>query len=133
MAEGRTRRRRRGWAVPVTVTAVISGVLTSGAMVWRASEAAFSGSTANPANSWTAGSGAMTDDDGGNSPITGTAMFTGGYVKPGSTNSHCIKVTYTGNIASGDVKIYSAADTGTTLGGYITMTVELGTVASTAT
>jgi hypothetical protein len=121
MARYRERRRRRGWALPVAVVAVLAGILSSGVMVWNASEAAFTATTANPTNSWTAGSVSLTDDD------SGTAMFTATGLKPGSTATKCIKLTYGGNIASGDVKIYAAAPTGT-LGGYINMTVEVGSV-----
>ncbi len=119
MARDAAQRHRRGWTVTVVVTAVLSGVLGSGAMVWNASQAAFTATTANPTNSWTAGSVTLSDDDGS------TAMFTATGLKPGSTGTKCIKVTYDGNIASGLVKLYAAAPTGT-LGGYINMTVEVG-------
>jgi hypothetical protein len=108
------------------IIVAISGIPASGIIVWQASEAAFSGTNANPSNSWAAGSVTLTDDDGG------TAMFTASGLIPGSTGSKCIKVTYGGNVSSGDVRIYSAAPTGA-LGGFITMTVEMGPVAGSGT
>jgi hypothetical protein len=126
MAREKARRRRRNWALPVAVTAVLSGVLSSGVMVWRASEAAFTATTVNPASSWTAGTVTLTDDD------STTALFTATGLKPGSTGTKCIKVTYGGNITSGDVKLYAAAPTGT-LGTYIDMTIEMGPVAGAGT
>ncbi len=122
-----SRRGRRSWGMPVAVTAVLSGILSSGVLVWHASEAAFSGTTANPSNSWSAGQVALTDDDGGS-----TALFTATGLKPGSTGTKCIKVTYTG-IPSGDVRIRSAADAATTLDDYITLTVEMSAVAGAGT
>lgn len=113
---------RARWVLPVSLASVLTGVLSSGAMVWTASEAAFSATTTNPVNAWTAGIVTLTDDD------SGAATFTATGLKLGNTGTKCIKVTYGGNIASGDVKIYSAAPTGT-LGGYLTMTVEMGPVA----
>jgi hypothetical protein len=110
-----------GWALLAAAVAVVSGIVGSGFMVWTASEAAFSATTVNPMSSWTAGTVSLTDDD------AGTAVFTAVGLRPGTTASKCTRVTYGGDISSGDVKIYSAAPTGT-LGTYVTMTVEVGTV-----
>jgi hypothetical protein len=110
-----------GAARIAAVVGAIAGVVASGLLVWGASGAAFSGVTTGPASAWAAGTVSLTDDDGG------TALFSATGLKPGSTGQRCIRVTYTGDVASGDVRLYSAAPTGT-LGGYITLTVELGTV-----
>ena len=65
-----------------------------------------------------AGQVSLTDDD------SGSALFTATALKPGLTATRCIKVTYTGNVASG-VKVYATGYTGT-LGAYLDLTIELG-------
>jgi hypothetical protein len=124
-------RLRRGHLIVIMVTAAVIGVSGSAALVTTASEAAFSGVTTNPSNAWGAGRVTLGDDDGGNSPTTGTAMFdnvTG--IRPSATTSaattKCIVVSYGGNIAAGPVKLYGAAVSGT-LGPSLLMTVEVGT------
>jgi len=121
MARSR-KRRLGGWMVPTAVVAVLAGVLGSGAMVWQASQAAFSATTANPTNNWTAGSVAITDDD------SNTAMFNATGLTPNGTNTgvKCIAVTYSGNVAA-PVRLYGAAPGGTGLAGYLRLTVEIGT------
>ncbi len=98
------------------------GVALSATLVWSSSQSAFSGTTVNPGNALTAGSVSLTDDD------TGTAMFSVTGLKPGSTGSRCIQVTYAGSLAS-TVKVYVAPGglTGTGLGTYLHLTVEEGT------
>jgi hypothetical protein len=103
----------------VKVLAVLIAVLSSGVMVWHASNAAFSATTANTGNTWTAGTVSLTDDD------SSTAMFTATGLKPNSTAAKCITVTYTGTLAS-SVKLYATSYTGT-LGTYLNLTVEQGT------
>jgi hypothetical protein len=103
----------------VKVLAVLLAVLASGVMVWRASNAAFSATTSNTGNTWTAGTVSLTDDD------SNTAMFTATGLKPNATAAKCITVTYTGNLAS-SVKLYATSYTGT-LGTYLNLTVEQGT------
>ena len=117
-----SKRRFGGWMVPTAVVAVLSGVLGSGLMVWKASEAAFSATTANPTNNWAAGSVARADD------ALNLAMFNAPPLTPGGTNSgsKCIVVTYSGDVAA-PVKLYGAAPGGTGLAGYLRLTVEIGT------
>src|SRR6478609_1530200 len=55
--------------------------------VFAASHAAFSATTTNPSNSWSAGQVSLSDDDGN------TAMFTVTNAKPSDTGSKCIVVT----------------------------------------
>jgi hypothetical protein len=115
-------KRFRGWLVPTAMVAVLAGVLGSGAMVWSASNAAFSGTTVNPANSWSAGTVSLTDDD------SGTAMFTATGLTPASAAlTKCIVVTYGGSVAA-PVKLYGAAPGGTGLGTYLNLDIEIGTV-----
>lgn len=119
----RGRRRGRGTAVGVGV-AVVGGLVGSGVLVWNASYAAFSASTDNTGNKWTAGSVALTDND------AAAAMFNATGLKPGSTDSKCITVTYNGDLASG-VKLYASnlvdADS---LGENINLTIDEGTGSS---
>jgi hypothetical protein len=124
------KRRFGGWLVPTAVLAVLSGVIGSGAMVWRASEAAFSGTTNNPTNNWTAGTVSLTDDDSNSAMFTVTNMSP---VAPNNTGNKCIEVKYTGSVMpSTPVKLYAGALTGT-LGTYLNLTIETaaaGTFAS---
>lgn len=110
----------------VLAATVPLGIIASGVLVWQASYAAFSSTTTNPGNSFSAGSVTLTDDH----QTPATAMFTAGGLKPGSTASSCIKVTYNGTIASA-VKLYvkSGDLTNTTgdLSPYLTVQVAEGT------
>lgn len=112
----RRRRRRRGW----TVLPVVVGLLAASAAVWQRSEAAFTGTTTNPSNSWSVGTVSLADDD------AAAAMFNASGLFPGSTGQRCITVTYGGSVTSA-VKLYVPATTGTTLLGYLDLVVEEGT------
>lgn len=106
--------------------AVPVALLASGALVFQSSSAAFSATTSNPANSWASGSVALTDDDGGTSPTTGTAMFTATRLKPGSTGTKCIVVTSQGTVAS-TLKLYaSGVATTQAMSTYLNLNVEEG-------
>jgi hypothetical protein len=111
-----------GWLVPTAIVAVLAGVLGSGAMVWSASNAAFSGTTINPSNSWAAGAVTLTDDDAGvamYSSLTGLTPASGSLVR-------CILVTYTGTVTA-PVKLYAGALGGTGLAPYLNIQIEKGT------
>jgi hypothetical protein len=112
-----------GWLVPTAIVAVLAGVVSSGAMVWSASNAAFSGTTVNPSNSWSAGTVTMTDDD------IGVAMFTATGLTPNSSSLvKCIVVTYSGTVtAASTVKLYGAVPGGTGFGTYLNVTIDKGT------
>jgi hypothetical protein len=110
--------RRRTGAVAVAA-AVVAGLLGSGAFVWQGTNAAFTSTTNNGANNWTAGAVTISDDD------SGTALFNATGLVPGSTGSKCIKVSYTGNVAAA-VKLYVASSSGT-LAPYVDLVVEEGT------
>ena len=84
----------------VTAAAVPLGILASGVLVWQASYAAFTATTTNPHNSFSAGTVVLTDDH-----QPSTVLFNAGNLKPGSTGSSCIKVTYNGSLAA-NVKLY---------------------------
>lgn len=90
-----TSRARRTIALAVIPTAV----LASGLIIAQASYAAFSATTSNAPNTWSAGSVALSDDD------SDTALFTASGLKPGDTQTACIVVASTGSLPSA-VKLY---------------------------
>jgi hypothetical protein len=101
--------------------AIPAALLISGIVVGQASYSAFSSTTANPTNNWTAGTVALSDDD------SNTAMFTATGLKPGSTGTKCIAVTSSGSLAS-DVKLYGTSSATTNaLSSYIRLTIVQGT------
>ncbi|WP_423920019.1 hypothetical protein ACPEEZ_13415 [Frigoribacterium sp. 2-23] len=101
--------------------AIPAALVASGIVVSQASYSAYSATTVNPTNNWTAGSVALTDDD------NNTALFTASNLKPGSTGTNCIAVSSTGSLPSA-VKLYgTGAATTNGLSTYITVTVTQGT------
>jgi hypothetical protein len=101
--------------------AIPAALVASGAVVSTASYSAFSATTVNPTNNWTAGSVALSDDD------NNTALFTANNLKPGSTGANCITVTSTGSLPS-TVKLYGTnASTTKDLAANVNLTVEQGT------
>ena len=78
------------------------GILASAGVVWQSSYAAFSATTSNAGNTLTAGTVKLTDS------ANGTAMLNATGLKPGSTGSACIKLTYGGSLA-GNTKLYVAS------------------------
>jgi hypothetical protein len=80
--------------------AVPIAVLVSGAMVWQASQAAFTTTTRNAGNSWSTGSVFLTDDD------LGAAAFTVENMVPGQTGQKCIVVTSNSDVP-GTVRPYT--------------------------
>ncbi len=114
-------RPRRKHAKLIGIGALAAGVLASGAIVWQASYSAFSATTSNPTNNWSAGTVALSDDD------SNVAMFTATNLKPGSTGQKCIAVTSTGSLASA-VKLYGTSYTTTnSLAASLNLTVTQGT------
>lgn len=104
--------------------AVPVGLLLSAVLVWQSSYAAFSATTSNATNNWTAGTVTLTDDD------LGVAMFTATGLKPGSTGTHCIAVTSTGSLPSA-VKLYGTNPATTNaLSASLNLTVTQGTGAT---
>jgi hypothetical protein len=107
------------------LVAVLS-LLLVGSLVWQSASAAFFGSTTKPTNSFTAGTVSIT------SSAAGSATFTLTGLKPGSTGSSCVLVTYTGNLAS-SVKLYGGNYVNTDavagaghLAANVTLTVDQG-------
>lgn len=110
----------------VLAATVPLGIIASGVLVWQASYAAFSATTTNPNNNFSAGSVTLTDDH-----QPSTVLFNASALKPGSTGSSCIKVTYNGSLAS-TVKMYvKSGDLTNTAPGdlspYLTLQIAEGT------
>jgi hypothetical protein len=109
----------------VLAATVPLGIVASGVLVWQASFAAFSATTTNPNNTFSAGTVTLTDDH-----QPSTVLFNASALKPNSTGSSCIKVTYNGNLAA-NVKLYvKSGDLTNTLGDlspYLTFQVAEGT------
>lgn len=110
--------RVRKSAVPLLIA-----FLLAGGLVYRASNAAFTGSTSNADNEWTAGSVSLTN----NAP-SGSAVFAVTNAKPGDTGTKCINVTYGGTLNAA-VKLYVTNPSGD-LGQYLTLVVTEGTGAT---
>ena len=117
---GERRRRRLGpWLL------VVAGIVGASVMTLRTSNALFTATTANGTNTFGTGSVAITDND------SGTALFTVTGMKPGSTGQACIKVTYSGTLAS-TVKVYGTGETATnSLDTYLTFSIDEGSSGAT--
>jgi hypothetical protein len=116
-------RRRSAW-FPAVLIAV--GLLLSSVIIWRTSTAAFTSTTSNGTNTFATGTVALSDND------SGTALFTASNLKPGSTGTACIRVTYSGSLASA-IKVYgSSASATNSLDTYLTWTVEEGSSGATS-
>jgi hypothetical protein len=101
--------------------AIPAALLASGLAIGGASYSAFSATTVNPTNNWTAGTVALSDDD------ANTALFTATALKPGSTGTKCIAVTSTGSLAS-NVELYgTGATTTNALSSSINLVITQGT------
>ncbi len=105
-----------------TIASAICAMAVSLALIWHSSYAAWSATTNNPNNNWTAGSVTLTDDD------SGAAMFTASPVlKPGQTVSHCITVTSNGTLPAA-VRLYGTGYSTTNgLGSALNVTISQGT------
>lgn len=111
------------------MASVLIGVLASSATVLTATRAAFSDTTSNSGNSFSAGTVDLVDDD------SDSALFTVTNLVPGQSVTRCIEVTYQGTIANpGAVRLYSGGlvDSGS-LASELDLTVEEGTGGTFAT
>ncbi|MGR6967496.1 hypothetical protein ACU610_23860 [Geodermatophilus sp. URMC 61] len=107
--------------------AVPVGLVTSLALTWSSTHAAFSASTGNADNSWQTGSVVLADSDSGSALFTSTSSSDGA-LKPGSSRSRCIRLDYTGSLQA-DIRMYVGTPAGgaTALDPYLLMSVERGT------
>lgn len=88
------------------------------AVVGIGTYSAFSATTANSGNNISSGTVVLGDND------SGVAMYTATNQKPGDSFSQCIKVNYTGSLAS-TVKLYTTSTLGT-LAQYVDLQVRTG-------
>jgi hypothetical protein len=98
---------------------VVLGLL--GSIAGWATFSAFSATTTNPNNSFASGTVAISDND------SGTAMLSLANASPGTSDTGCIKIDYTGTLSS-TVRLYATV-TGT-LASYLTVVVTRGTDSS---
>ncbi|RED00185.1 hypothetical protein DEU35_1167 [Microbacterium sp. AG157] len=104
-----------------TLAAIPLALLGSGVLVSTASYSAFSATTSNAANNWTAGTVALSND------LPNSAAFTADNLKPGSAGSNCIVVTSKGSLPAA-VKLYATTASQTnSLGSWINLHVTQGT------
>lgn len=107
---------KRGW---VRLGVVLAAFLMVGAVVIVGSRSAFSDTTDNTGNSWTAGTVIITDDD------AAAAMFNATAMAPLDSVTECIVVTYSGTLVPADVVLYGVSG-GTGLDAYLDVTIEEG-------
>lgn len=106
---------------------VTAGIVASSLVMWRASNAAFTATTTNGADTFSTGSVVISDND------SGTALFSVTNMKPGSTGVACIRVSYTGTLTA-PVKLYGTSHSTTNaLSSYIDFQVEESTGAGVTT
>jgi hypothetical protein len=106
------RRRKRPMAAFAFTAVACLAAVGSASLVYQASSAAFTASTENHTDSFTAGALALSDND------SNAAMFTVAGLVPGSSGSSCITVTYTGTVVpSAPVQVYVAAGDATDTAG----------------
>ena len=106
----------------VGVAALPAAVIVSGLLVFGGSTAAFSGTTSNEGNTWSAGSIQLTNNQA-------SALFTASNIAPGYSETHCITINSTSTIPT-NLKMYAANVTGTgttdTLDANLNVTVTPG-------
>ena len=115
---------RRGRSLPsrlLQLAAFALSFILVALLVVTSSRAAFVAQNDNTANTVTAASIALGDNDGE------AAMFAISGLAPGTVESRCIQVTYTGTINPTEVKLYiAAALPANDLSDYLNLTVDVG-------
>jgi len=101
------------------IVGAIVSLLVVSLLVVRVSAAAFSDTTDNTGNTWSAGDVVLTDDD------STSVMFSVSDMVPGDSDTKCIKVTYSGSLDA-SVKAYGALTAGDGLDDYLNLTVNRG-------
>jgi predicted ribosomally synthesized peptide with SipW-like signal peptide len=115
--QGAHRQRPRS-AAKLGLTMLVVALL--GAVAAIGTWSAFSSTTQNPGNTFAAGTVSLTDND---NPVD-SPMFTMSNMVPGSTDTGCIKVSYTGTLTS-NVRLYGTT-TGTGLAPFLNLKVTRG-------
>lgn len=108
--------RERSHARKILLSLLAVGIVATAAGI--GTFAAFSSQTQNGANSFSAGTVVLTDDD------ASATLLTLSTAKPGDTATGCIKVSYTGTLAAG-VHLYGSVSG--SLAPYLNLTVTRGT------
>lgn len=103
----------------IRAAAPVAAFVLVGALVIIGSQAAFTATTDNSGNTWTAGTVVLSDDD------SSSAMFNVAAMQPGASDTHCIAVTYSGTLAAQPIELYATAG-GTGLATYLNVVVEVG-------
>jgi hypothetical protein len=111
----------RGGSRPRKILLTLAIIGAVGAAAGVGSYSAYTATTANAGNTFAAGSVAVEDND------SDAAMLALANAKPGDSDTSCIRVRYTGSLAS-TVRLY-ATPSGT-LPQYLTLTVTRGTDAT---
>jgi predicted ribosomally synthesized peptide with SipW-like signal peptide len=109
-----TRRRK------VLVTILLFGIV--GAVAGSATYSAFTSTTTNTGNVFSAGTVSLTDNDGGSSSLLALTN-----AKPGDADTGCIRVAYDGTLPA-TVRLYASVSG--SLADYLTVTVTRGTDSS---
>lgn len=102
--------------------AVLVGLMALGAAGGSATFAAFTGTASNANNTMATGTVNIADND------NGVAMMGFSNALPGTSDTSCLTVTYTGSLAS-NVRLYGTT-TGTGLDPYLNLTITRGTFSS---
>lgn len=105
----------RGWQLAGALLSFVAVSLT----VFRVSDAAFTATTVNGGNSLAAGDVVLSDDD------AGSAMFTLSNMKPGTTATECVLVSYSGSLDA-SVKLYASIAGGSGLEEFVDLSVYRG-------
>jgi hypothetical protein len=107
---------------PSSIRSFLAGGLVVGAIALASggTYSAFTSTTSNAGDSFSAGTVTITDDD------AGVVMFNVSGMRPAdAARTRCIKVTYTGSLDAA-VRVYASASSGG-LEPYLNLTVESGT------
>lgn len=105
----------------IRIAGAAAGVVLVSGVVLQVSSAAFTGTTENAGNAWTAGTVTLTDDDEGSALFASTGMV------PGDSVENCIEVTYTGDVDLDSLATLEAAvGSSAALAPHLLVTVEVG-------
>lgn len=109
------------WRTPALyfLSAILSLALISVLLV-RTTTAAFTDTTDNTGNVWSAGTVVISDDD------SAATMFSVSNMKPTDSSTECITVTYAGSLDAA-VRVFGTITAGDGLDDYLNLTVRRGT------
>jgi hypothetical protein len=110
----------------IQVAGALVSLLIVSVLTWRASTAAFSDTTDNTGNYFSAAGIALTDDD------ANTSMFNAPNMTPSDQVQECITVTYSGSLDVQAVKLYASIVDDSSFAAELDMTVDIGTGGSSA-